>query len=141
MKFLRAKFDENPDIKIAEDIDSISISDKFASGDYQKHEDSVYRIYHDIKLVCSILIHYYSQGTRSYQMVDKFYKFAAELILRECYRVGAKLVGDFAADIDFKESDFQKPFPMISLKLVKFISSPLLKLTIRRQRRDICSVR
>lgn len=125
MKFLRAKFDENPDIKIAEDIDSISISDKFASGDYQKHEDSVYRIYHDIKLVCSILIHYYSQGTRSYQMIDKFYKFAAELILRECYRVGAKLVGDFAADIDFKESDFSKTISNDFLKISQVYQLPV----------------
>lgn len=35
-----------------------------------------------------MLIHYYSQGTRNYQMVDKFYKFATELILRECYKLG-----------------------------------------------------
>lgn len=106
--FLRLKFNENPNIKIAEDITSTSISDKFSNGEYQSHEDSIYRIYHDIKLVCFILIHYYSQGTRSYQMVDKFYKFASELILRECFRVGVKLVGDPEIGSELKESDFSK---------------------------------
>lgn len=49
-------------------------------------------MYHDIKLVCTMLIHYYPQGTRNYQMVDKFNKFATELLLRECYRIGISLM-------------------------------------------------
>ncbi|QLL30522.1 hypothetical protein HG536_0A03400 [Torulaspora globosa] len=58
---------------------------------YAPEQGGFYRLYHDIKLVCTMLIHYYSQGTRNYQMVDKFYKFAIELILRECYKLGISL--------------------------------------------------
>lgn len=135
VSFLRAKFDENPDIKIADDIESISISEKFANGDYQKHSDAVYRIYHDIKLVCSILIHYYSQGTRSYQMVDKFYKFASELILRECYRVGVQLINGSDADAALEESDFSKTISNDFLKISQVYQLPYAE-TLQTETKD-----
>lgn len=68
-----------------------TISARFESGDYSPDVGGLYKLYHDVKLVCTILIHYHPQGTRNYQMVDKFYKFGTELILRECYKLGASL--------------------------------------------------
>lgn len=78
-------------IKSEDKLKLTTISQKFEDGMYAPEQNGFYRLYHDIKLVCTMLIHYYSQGTRNYQMVDKFYKFATELILRECYKVGISL--------------------------------------------------
>ena len=79
-----------------------TISQKFENNQYNSKKNGFYRLYHDINLVCTILIHYYPQGTRNYQMVDKFYKFATELLLRECYRIGITLID---SDIDENKDD------------------------------------
>ncbi|QLQ78087.1 hypothetical protein HG537_0A03340 [Torulaspora globosa] len=86
--YIKRRSDSYGVIKSEDKLKLITISQKFEEGMYAPEQGGFYRLYHDIKLVCTMLIHYYSQGTRNYQMVDKFYKFATELILRECYKVG-----------------------------------------------------
>ena len=86
--FLKSKADAEGNIKDENTLPTTTISERFEKNEYGNFENGVYRLYHDVKLVCIILIHFYPQGTRNYQMVDKFYKFATELLLRECYRIG-----------------------------------------------------
>lgn len=78
-------------IKDDDNLELTTISEKFESHLYKAEKNGFYKLYHDITLICTILIHYYMPGTRSYQMVDKFYRFATELILRECYKLGIQL--------------------------------------------------
>lgn len=125
MEFLKSKVNEKDELVNTDEIPLTTITEKFNNGEYQKSKDPIYRIYHDIKLVCTMLIHYYSQGTRSYQMVDKFYKFASEVILRECYRVGASFVDEVDRASDFEESDFSKTISNDFLKITKVYELPL----------------
>ncbi|CCD24998.1 Rsc58p NDAI_0E01820 [Naumovozyma dairenensis CBS 421] len=75
-----------------------TINEKFDNKEYIPEQHGIYKLYHDITLVCILLIHYYPQGTKNYYMVDKFYHFATELILRECYKLG--MIIDANDDID-----------------------------------------
>lgn len=89
--YIKRRSDANGMIKNEDKLKLTTISQKFEDGFYAADQGGFYRLYHDIRLVCTMLIHYYSQGTRNYQMVDKFYKFATELLLRECYKIGMSL--------------------------------------------------
>ncbi|SCU87117.1 LADA_0E02102g1_1 [Lachancea dasiensis] len=97
-KFLKPKVDGEGNIKNEDNLPVTTIAERFERGEYLKKQDGFYRLLHDIKLVCTLLIHYYPQGTRTYQLVDKFYKFATELLLRECYRCGITLTDDSSDD-------------------------------------------
>lgn len=103
-------------IKNEEKLSLTTISEQFENGEYTADRGGFYRLYHDIKLVCVILIHYYPQGTRNYQMVDKFYKFATELLLRECYKVGLSLV---KIDINDKNDDKTELDKIIARDFIK----------------------
>ncbi|AQZ12936.1 RSC58 (YLR033W) [Zygosaccharomyces parabailii] len=91
-KFIRNRSNNEGIIKNEDKLALTTISQQFENGEYAADRGGFYRLYHDIHLVCSMLIHYYPQGTRNYQMVDKFNKFATELLLRECYKVGVLLM-------------------------------------------------
>ncbi|SMN18826.1 similar to Saccharomyces cerevisiae YLR033W RSC58 Component of the RSC chromatin remodeling complex [Maudiozyma saulgeensis] len=78
-------------IKDEEALELTTISQKFDEHAYKAEKNGFYKLYHDITLVCLNLIHYYAPGSRFYQMVDKFYRFATELLLRECYKIGVQL--------------------------------------------------
>lgn len=126
VEFLKSKSDENGALKDQANLALTTIAEKFQNNEYQQADNAVYSLYHDIRLVCTILIHYYSQGTRSYQMVDKFYKFAVELLLRECYRVGASSIRDFEKPEDEpEESDFYKIVSDDFLKISKVYQLPI----------------
>lgn len=91
-KFIKNRSNNEGIIKNEDKLAMTTISQQFETGEYSAERGGFYRLYHDINLVCMMLIHYYPQGTRNYQMVDKFSKFATELLLRECYRVGVSLM-------------------------------------------------
>lgn len=99
--YIKRRSDSNGLIKNEDKLKLTTISQKFEDGFYAPDQGGFYRLYHDLRLVCTMLIHYYSPGTRNYQMVDKFYKFASELLLRECYKVGVFLSSN---QIDDKKS-------------------------------------
>ncbi|AMD21766.1 HFL090Cp [Eremothecium sinecaudum] len=88
VSFLKSRSDSDGQLENEESLSLTTIRGRFEDEEYSRHADGIYRLYHDIRLVSTILIQYYSPGTRSYQMVDKFYKFATELLLRECYKRG-----------------------------------------------------
>ncbi|KAH3688516.1 hypothetical protein WICPIJ_000506 [Wickerhamomyces pijperi] len=52
---------------------------------------SVYQLYHDIRLSAFIQLNQLPIGSEKYVLVDKFYKFATEFILRESFRLAADL--------------------------------------------------
>lgn len=92
LKFVEKRLGEDGvTIKDEDQLEVVTVSQKFDSNAYKPEKNGFYKLYHDITLVCLILIHYYAPGTRSYQMVDKFYRFATELLLRECYRLGIQI--------------------------------------------------
>ena len=91
-KFIKSRSNADGFIKNEDKLALTTISERFDSGDYSGDLGGFYKLFHDVRLVCTLLIHYYPQGTRNYQMVDKFYKFATELLLRECYKIGASLI-------------------------------------------------
>ncbi|CCF58858.1 hypothetical protein KAFR_0F02610 [Kazachstania africana CBS 2517] len=90
VKFIKKSIDSEGEIKNEDRLKLTTINDKFQNNEYRSEKNGFYRLFHDVKLVCTMLIHFYSPGTRNYQMVDKFYKFSTELILRECYRLGVQ---------------------------------------------------
>ncbi|KAG7664672.1 uncharacterized protein J8A68_001768 [[Candida] subhashii] len=53
----------------------------------QKYQDkkytSPYELYHDIKIVCSVLLNNTEVGSKEYKELDFFYKFTTEILLRE----------------------------------------------------------
>ncbi|KAG5417012.1 hypothetical protein I9W82_004645 [Candida metapsilosis] len=57
-----------------------SITRQYQDG---KYNSSPYRLYHDIKVISSILLKKEAQGSNAYKEIDFFYKFATELLLRE----------------------------------------------------------
>lgn len=91
-KFIKNRSNGEGVIRNEDKLAVTTISEQFDNGEYSAERGGFYRLYHDITLVCSMLIHYYPQGTRNYQMVDKFSKFATELLLRECYKMGVSLM-------------------------------------------------
>lgn len=114
--FVKSRSTAEGAIKNEEKLALTTISEQFENGEYTADRGGFYRLYHDIKLVCVILIHYYPQGTRNYQMVDKFYKFATELLLRECYKVGLSLV---KVDIDVENDDKTELDKIIAKDFIK----------------------
>ncbi|OEJ80485.1 Chromatin structure-remodeling complex protein RSC58 [Hanseniaspora osmophila] len=68
-----------------------TLSKRFAEGYYFKQEHSYYALYHDITISCFLGVNSYTRGSKVYCLVDKFYKFASELILRSCYKIGSDL--------------------------------------------------
>ncbi|CAI4045785.1 Rsc58p SKDI_12G0880 [Saccharomyces kudriavzevii IFO 1802] len=90
-KFLKNRSNSEGSIRNEDKLALTTINKRFEDGEYEPVQGGFYKLYHDIKLVCTILIHFYPQGTRNYQLVDKFYKFSSELLLRECCRVGIAL--------------------------------------------------
>lgn len=92
LKFIEKRVGEDGvTIKDEDKLDVTTLSRKFENNAYKPEKNGFYKLYHDITLVSLMLIHYYAPGTRSYQMVDKFYRFATELLLRECYRLGIQI--------------------------------------------------
>ncbi|EDO18860.1 hypothetical protein Kpol_1023p29 [Vanderwaltozyma polyspora DSM 70294] len=81
-----------------------TINAKYENKEYNV-DNGFYKLYHDIKLVCTMLVHYYPQGTRNYQIIDKFYKFATELLIRECYRLGVQLSENLIRENEANESN------------------------------------
>lgn len=104
-----------------------TISERFKTGEYASKKDYMYRIYHDIYLVSTILIHFYAPGTRSYQMVDKFYKFATELLLRECYRLGLNSVNRDLSIDQVENSDFFECLSRDFIKISTNYSVPIIE--------------
>lgn len=108
-KFIKNRSNSDGDIRNEDKLVLTSISERFENGEYMDvKKNSFYRLFHDIKLVCTILVHYYHQGTRNYLMVDKFYKFASELLMRESYRLGvqfSKHAKDKSVTVDKSELD------------------------------------
>ena len=90
-KFIKNRSNSEGSIRNEDKLVLTTINKRFENGDYEPAQGGFYKLYHDIKLVCTILIHFYPQGTRNYQLVDKFYKFSSELLLRECCRIGIAL--------------------------------------------------
>ena len=94
-QFMKERTEENGDLKgDSGEIKLTTISQRMDDGYYSVNHNGFYKLYHDVKLVCTLLIHYYQPGTRNYQLVDKFYRFATELIIRECYNIGSSLQTD-----------------------------------------------
>lgn len=60
--------------------------------------DNFYKIYHDIKVSCSINIRKLKVGSEQYNKIDFFYKLASELLIRESSLVKVTL-------LSFKEED------------------------------------
>lgn len=56
-----------------------SVLDKYNNKGYE----SIYGIYHDIKVASSSLITQHKIGTKPYKDVDFFYKFSTEILMRE----------------------------------------------------------
>ncbi|EMG51127.1 Chromatin remodeling complex subunit, putative [Candida maltosa Xu316] len=59
--------------------ETTSLEDKFKDGLYT----TPYQLYHDIKVVSSILLNKSKRGSSEYKEYDFFYKFSTELLLRE----------------------------------------------------------
>lgn len=77
-------FEENP-MKIVEFLQAHKVNEvtslerKFKENQYSRP----YQLYHDIKVVSSILLNKQRNGTPEYKEYDFFYKFSTELLLRE----------------------------------------------------------
>ncbi|CUS22865.1 LAQU0S07e01882g1_1 [Lachancea quebecensis] len=123
-KFLKPKLDGEGNIKNKDHFPVTTIAEKFSKNEYIKKPDAFYRLYHDIKLVCTLLIHFYPQGTRTYQMVDKFYKFATELLLRECYRYGVSMVDESEEQYNDEKTLFNKQVSRDFIKISVGYSVP-----------------
>ena len=94
-QFMKERTEESGELKgDSKEIGLTTISQRMDDGYYNVNHNGFYKLYHDVKLVCTLLIHYYQPGTRNYQLVDKFYRFATELIIRECYNIGSSLPTD-----------------------------------------------
>lgn len=80
LKFL----DANPQL---EDSVKTSLSEKFNSQSY----NSIYQIFHDLKLACITKILEYEDNPALYAKTDQFYKISVEMLLREAIRLGVSL--------------------------------------------------
>lgn len=130
VKFMSKKVGEDG-VTITDEgnLELTSISQKFDEHAYKVEKHGFYKLYHDITLVCLNLINYYSPGSRFYQMVDKFYRFATELILRECYKIGVQLTSEddkIEKEIheeEIKDEDANELNEAISLDFIKISTS------------------
>lgn len=130
VNFMRKKVgDDGVTIKDEDNLELTTISQKFDEQAYKVEKHGFYRLYHDITLVCLNLIHFYSPGSRFYQMVDKFYRFATELILRECYKIGVQLTSEEdkiekeIQEEEIKDEDQNELNEAISLDFIKISTS------------------
>lgn len=123
-KFLKPKLDGEGNVKNKDNLPVTTIAEKFSKNEYVKRPGAFYRLHHDIKLVCTLLIHFYPQGTRTYQMVDKFYKFATELLLRECYRYGISMVEESEEQYSDEKTLFNKQVSRDFIKISVGYSVP-----------------
>ncbi|SCU99681.1 LAMI_0G00144g1_1 [Lachancea mirantina] len=115
-KFLRTRVDSEGNLKNEDKVPVTTVAQRLENGEYEiGKQNGFYRLYHDIRLVCTILVHFYSQGTRNYLIVDKFYKFATELLLRECYRLGVSFLNE-QSDSSGTKTSFQH---MVSNDFIK----------------------
>lgn len=80
LKFL----DAHPQL---EDSEKTSLGEKFQSESYE----SVYEVFHDLKLACITKILEYEDNPTLYAKTDQFYKISVEMLLREAIRLGAAL--------------------------------------------------
>lgn len=85
---MEKKSNSSGEIKNEDKLPLTTIKERFENGYYNVEKNGFYKLFHDIKLVCTILINFYSPGSANYKTVSKFYSFASELILRECYQLG-----------------------------------------------------
>ncbi|KAG0668446.1 hypothetical protein C6P45_004671 [Maudiozyma exigua] len=130
VNFMREKVgDDGVTIKDEGSLELTTISQKFDEQAYKVEKHGFYGLYHDITLVCLNLIHFYSPGSRFYQMVDKFYRFATELILRECYKIGVQLTSEEdkiekeIQEEEIKDEDQNELNEAISLDFIKISTS------------------
>ena len=70
----------------------------------RKHYGTFYQLYHDIKIAAASKIRDFDIGSKEYNDIDFFYKFATELILRESSRLKVVL---FEGN-DEEQTDLQK---------------------------------
>lgn len=70
-----------------EDFKVTTVNERLDSGHYQ----SVYPLYHDIRLSAYVLLNQLELGSEEYVNIDKFYKFSTEFILRETFRFNTDL--------------------------------------------------
>ena len=80
LKFL----DANPSIA---ESNKTTLQSKFENKQYQ----SVYDIFHDIKLACIIKILEFEDNPTLYSAIDQFYKVSVEILLREAVKLGVSL--------------------------------------------------
>lgn len=128
IKYLEEITDDDKNIVDESKLQLTTISQRFNENYYDLKREGFYKLYHDIKLVCTMLIHYYSPGTRNYQIVDKFYKFASELILRECYNIGVHLIKNIDI-IDSTDKDIDPNKVKSDTELDKAISKDFIKIS------------
>ena len=127
-KYLEQLTDDEKNIVDETKLRLTTISRRFNENYYDLNKEGFYKLYHDIKLVCTMLIHYYNPGTRNYQIVDKFYKFASELILRECYNIGVKLITNIDI-VDAIDKDVDSNNVKSDTELDKAISNDFIKIS------------
>ncbi|SCU96916.1 LAME_0F17876g1_1 [Lachancea meyersii CBS 8951] len=125
-KFLKSRVDSEGALKNEHNFPVTTIGERFEKKEYLKKQNSFYRLHHDVKLVCTLLIHFYPQGTRTYQMVDKFYKFATELLLRECYRLGITLTEEVLLEDQYgpEKSEFHRQISQDFIRISTAYSVP-----------------
>lgn len=87
-------YEPNP-VKIIDSLGEYLINESLMNGDGANGKttclarkeaneyDSFYKIYHDIKVSCSINIRTLKVGSDKYNKIDFFYKLASELLIRE----------------------------------------------------------
>ena len=70
-------------------VDSVktSLGEKFQNKSYE----SIYHIFHDLKLACITKILEYEDNPNLYAKTDQFYKISVEMLLREAIRFGVSL--------------------------------------------------
>ncbi|VEU22416.1 DEKNAAC103564 [Brettanomyces naardenensis] len=78
--------------------ESTTIDEKFDNSQYE----SVYELFHDLKVACVIKLLEVEDDSKLYHKVDRFYKIASELLLRECLRLGLS-IGDAKKEQEEKE--------------------------------------
>lgn len=132
--------DQKGEIYNEDVIRKTTIGERFDNGEYVAEKNGFYRLFHDLKLVCTILVHYYPRGSRSYHMVDKFFQFISELILRECYRLGVTLSSKLEEQIVEPSaiSDLDNTISRDFIKISKCYQCPIAQsYYIRTKGRDL----
>ncbi|CCK68263.1 Rsc58p KNAG_0A06010 [Huiozyma naganishii CBS 8797] len=98
VRYMERRTTNDGEVKNGSRIHFVTINGRFESGEYLPEQGGFYKLYHDIKLVCTNMIHFYPTDSKKYQLVDQFYKFATELLLRECYKIGILLTSEVGTE-------------------------------------------